>query len=331
MGEFRKPQECWPIKAELVWDSVIKPPFKPVDPFGAIDMDGQGSSPFIRISVNHGRAVTREGQVLWRQDGIPFGALDWKGVVMKDVKVESSSVTGNLRTRGLFTDFNLGHLVETSRKIRSLGLATEMPIRAWKLEEVIYNGKKMPIEDWKRRFVVDQIGKTRVGNFLSGNVRDYLNGREYYLLERAVQVPERLADFLVASDNEVGAMIDRAKAWLRLAGTTSEEDLQRNYWLYMAQKMGNYLGRLHSAGIAHGDPHVQNWSQVGTLYDLDSAETMEVGEEQFERDLNITTQAWEFVVGKRFDKENITKIGMMVLMERYMLCRRAQIARVALS
>jgi len=127
-------------------------------------------------------------------------------------------------------------------------------------------------------------------------VQDYLESTNFYVVERDLQVAERLEDLYKRNGEEFTAMVGGVFKWLNVAtqskgegiipGTESpepfdinkKEDIERFFGEYLPETMGHYLAKFHKLGGIHKFPHSQNWSLVGSLYDLDSVERQNVNE-----------------------------------------------------
>jgi hypothetical protein len=114
----------------------------------------------------------------------------------------------------------------------------------------------------------------------------------FYVIERDLQVSERLSDMRDISKEKFEEMMAGIFKWVNVVmstkgegvipGTEKVEDFNiekegdvERYFLTLGRSMGFYLSKFHNLGGIHGFPHEQNWSLVGTLYDLDSVSRSE--------------------------------------------------------
>ncbi|MDP3994660.1 MAG: hypothetical protein Q8P91_02430 [bacterium] len=128
------------------------------------------------------------------------------------------------------------------------------------------------------------------------DVKAYFESVDFFIEERDLQTAERLRDLGRLKDEAsfksvvepifkwVNKVFDYKKSGL-IDGTNAPErftftqdDIKRYFGEWLPTQMGIYLARMHKLGLAHGFPHAQNWSAVGTLYDLDSVSGLPVGD-----------------------------------------------------
>jgi hypothetical protein len=119
-------------------------------------------------------------------------------------------------------------------------------------------------------------------------VKKYLQSTDFFIEDRDLQVAERLRDLKkIKTESQFRQVMEPIFKWVNLAtnslksGIISDTpvpnrfefnpaDIQRYFGEWLPSQMGIYLARLHKLGLVHQFPHAQNWSVVGTLYDLDS-------------------------------------------------------------
>lgn len=274
--------------------------------------------PAVQISEHHGRAVVDErvkGNIIWADsNGIVYGTRDWKGALIPDfseVNLEDDPTSPyGLMARGLldFTDFEseIERVTKASSILRANGLPTEAPVRISRIKELIYNGEKLATEQVKRLYlqrrekelenIEDPIVLEREKDKFDRE-KKYFQSTDFYIIERYLQRPERLRDLVYAPSREDLFMIlGSTFRWLntvfrgRKSGLISgsavpnhfdiskNEDVVRYFTQYLPQQMGTYLGRLHRLGLVHNNATDQNWSVVGTLYDLQTVTGVSLGD-----------------------------------------------------
>lgn len=286
LEEMYKPQQVVEVEtAEISRDETTHPPFPALKPVISITDSTDGTG-YEQISFHHGRSLsesTSRHKVLWSDDyDIPYGGRDLKGVVLPkkgEFLVETSAESGYLRRVRGFTDHHDFHfVVKASKVMRSLGLPTEVPYRASKLKEVVHQGKTMSMWQWKVRQVFKRL--------LDLKTLRYMAETDFLAIERHVQVPERVRDiFQTETIEELQELMVPVLGWLNTVFATNGElikgkaekitfevekvDTLKEYMTeWLPKQMGVYLGRLHREGLVHRATHDQNWSLVGTLYDL---------------------------------------------------------------
>ncbi|MBI4033289.1 MAG: hypothetical protein HY377_02140 [Candidatus Blackburnbacteria bacterium] len=314
-------------------DPTVRSPFvtqtKAVVAIGRADVvDGY---PRVQLSDHHGRAIIdpRMRRVLWGdQYGTLFGAKDWKGTIMEQVVIHDDSTSPyGLRAQGLKDNIGLGRIGEASRIMRENGLPTEVLVRVRKLREIWIGGKLVPVGEWKAGYLksLDQdievakgYGKrAREGWFRKKKreVQGYFKKSDFYIIERDLQVGERLCDIgeLRTEDDftRVVAPIFRwvnavAKAKGRGLMPDTEQpprfdysqapDVKRYFLSWLPEQMGIYLARFHALKLFHNYATNHNWSAVGVLCDLDSVRGVPLGNRaprlsDYERDCTWTGQA----------------------------------------
>lgn len=323
-GEFYKPQATVDIKAtEVHRDNLVKSPFELTAPFVSTGLQKQPEqdlltklklrkqviepdSPYARLSSEHGRALVDTDinrMVVWGGDlsGDINGGVDYKGGVMDNPVVISDEYSPyGFRVQGLKDNVGLDRIKKASVFLRSHGLPTETPAAIDQIEEVIDQGRRLPIQEWKNQQSAVWLqeaarlrkqGKTDeavVEETRARNVKDYLASTDFYIIERHVQVAERLRDLKVPmSSKTFQQIVEPVFRWVNVVAETkksgvipdtqppekfefTDQGIKRYFGEWLPAQMGVYLARMHKLGVADGYAHAQNWSAVGTLYDLDS-------------------------------------------------------------
>ncbi len=249
---------------------------------------------FEKISPKHGRSMTEKitsKKLVWGGDlpGDIYGAVTIKGTSMEeDVVIERTDLFGGeYRGYGLMDDSSIDRVTRASEILRAHGLPTEKPVNVKKIKEVYIKRNesrlfdKYTIGNWEKKESEEHKRSLR-----KKGLQKYLDDYDFIALERHVQTDERLTDVEWNEKNFTGFLKPIFK-WLNvatayknsglIAGTPrpeafdmSKRSLRRYFMGYLPSQMGVYLGRLHKLGLTHGCAHAQNWSMVGTLYDLDS-------------------------------------------------------------
>ena len=296
------------------------------------------SSNYAIVSPEHGRAIvdTRiNNAVIWggTKSGDIYGAKDWKGANMNHVRLQRDDYgTLGWRAEGLKDNVGIVRLQKASRILRDNGLPTENPIKIDKLLQVVEDGKTIPIWLWKTETikafessanVIEKMGDfemTKKQREEADSVKKYLLGTDFYVEERDLQTAERLRDLETAKDEEsfkkivepilkwVDTVVEVKKSGL-IANTPppekfsfSPEDIKRYFGEWLPSQMGIYIARMHKLGLAHQFPHAQNWSVVGTLYDLDSVKGPQLGDkENSKNDYAIDTKKAVGAIAELFD------------------------------
>jgi len=245
---------------------------------------------FEKISDKHGRNMTERltsKNLIWGGDlpGDIYGAKTIKGTSLNlSIRLEPTHMDEvAFRGYGLMDDSCIERVIKASKVLRENGLPTERPVTVKKIDEILVNrsGKwlKYSISDWKNN-------ELKRWKYSSKEVKKYLRDYDFVALERHVQVDERLADISFKREN-FERFLKPIFKWLNVATryrnggliegtlkpekfTLSKASIERYFTGYLPSTMGIYLGRVHKLGLVHNFSHSQNWSMVGTLYDLDS-------------------------------------------------------------
>lgn len=279
---------------------------------------------FEKISRIHGRSMTESASsksVIWGGPlkGDIYGARSVKGTAMNEglsIKSNSASDYG-VHTMGLMDDSSIDRCIRVSEVLRKHGLPTEKPVEVLKLNKLLVrdgnNGvwEKLPVSEWKK---LQENGSKRVDEDFAKKVSLYLSETNYLAMERHVQVDERLRDLDTVFGGYEGLadFMSPIFKWLNtavkyrngglIAGTpkpeefdTSIDSMRKYFYEFLPSQIGTYLGKMHKLGIAHGFPHSQNWSMVGTLYDLDSPSGLRIyrsdgkpSNSEYVEDLSVT-------------------------------------------
>lgn len=312
-------------------------------PFGLPEAEKLKKKP-LQVSLTHGRAVVLGdvlGKVVWSDKfDCLFGAIDYKGAIIsadfsKLVLEKDEYSPFGIRAEGLlavkkyssFESSVLSRIVKVSDYLRANRLPTEVPLEIRKITKVFFKGKLLTTEEAKEEYL------QKLKEPLLFDKKKFLENTDFFIVVRAVQVPQRLMDLIhpetsfsptVILDNvyfeqqrkqkelftekDFHYVLDPALKWLNSAlrlkkegilcrkeisgpfNPASKEDLERYLYYWLPEQMGRYLGRLHKLGIRHGFATRNNWSLVGTLYDLDSV-TGEVFGDRIPTNEELTKEA----------------------------------------
>ncbi len=192
-----------------------------------------------------------------------------------------------------------------SELLRRKGLPTEKIVRESTLKEVWVKGGsnevvKISIETFKKEVLKRIWGSAQVerknGDVHSAqtlekrwrDIKDYFESTNFYAVTRDLQTAERLTDIThPTSINKFQKNISSVFKWINTTCAIkrngiipntekpepfnyNEDDIKRYLSEWLPKQMGIYLARTHNLNLTHNFPHEQNWSAVGTLYDLDS-------------------------------------------------------------
>lgn len=249
------------------------------------------------ITDSHGRSMTERAtskSVFWRGNlpGDIYGAKSIKGTAMyQSLRIGEGGIADyGVQGKGLMDDACIDRCIRVSEVLRVHGLPTEKPVSVMLLNEVIRKKdsrfwEKIPISKWKK-IKLDEIDENRGWR---KTVDRYFSETNFASLERYVQVDERIKDLdqFTSSFENMVIFLNPIFKWLNvvtlytknslISGTkqpeqykTNRASMNRYFSIFLPTQIGTYLGRLHKLGIVHRYPHDQNWSMVGTLYDLDS-------------------------------------------------------------
>lgn len=266
------------------------------------------------VSPEHGRAIidTRiNNKVIWGGNlpGDIYGAKDWKGANMDRIRIEGDEYSPyGFRVWGLKDSTGIDRIEKASHLLRSDGLPTENPTRIVKILEVLEYGKKIPIQEWKSEYLqalessattLEKVGNEEAANRERGviaKMKIYFDNVDFFIEERDLQVAERIRDLeLIKNDVSFKTVMNPILKWVNQVFETKKsgiiantetpekfilepEDIQRYFGKWLPEQMGIYMAHMHKIGIAHGFTHAQNWSIVGTLYDLDSVHGQPLGD-----------------------------------------------------
>lgn len=271
---------------------------------------------------NSGRTLTEKttrDSVIWggQYEVDIFGSRDLKGVRHnKPVICPIPYAPDGIGVRGLWDNVAVGYVDMISDYLRSNGLPTEHPIATSELKEILLEGKKVPIDEWKEWALQEYISRDPENVEGIEKVKKYLAETKFYTLERELQTAERLRDIGTCQNKEdFTNVMGPALHWVNVATAIknngiipetetparfeidNKEDMTRYLSEWIPTQMGTYLGRFSKMGFVNHYPHAQNWSCAGTMYDLDSVKGKAFGatidNATFQKDVQTTLGALE--------------------------------------
>ena len=259
-------------------------------------------------SIHHGRSsevvtTTKPDNplLLWaNKEGILFGAVNIKGNNLLDPKVElDHHFVSGFRIFGLQADGTLAHVLKTSQMFSDLGIEAESIVRVIKPEELIIDGKRCNIEQFKqylydkavkeaedppRKGIMDR--RTSPAKEDLGKIKQYLDKADLYFTVRGLQVQERPKDLLEVQDKQsFEKMMGRVFKFInarekmeavregrapRILDAQNETDLMFYFEEYLPKRLAKNVAKMHNAGLAHGFLTSHNVSLAGSIYDVDS-------------------------------------------------------------
>lgn len=270
------------------------------------DPDAKSNDPsslrYEKVGPTHGRSSVESvssKRILYGEGNERYGSRDIKGAVMNDVHIETHSEHPyGVMVNGLMDDLMLERLFAASKILRENGIPTERPAKVSELREIIVaddgpadKWKKIPVDQWKSNTLKEiwsdaaqlrkkgEIQEAIGRESLYRDLKDYFEIAKFVAVERDLQVPERLSDvaritdeddfkrFIIPIFNWVNA--DVSSFGEKYKWSSTNENIGKYFEYAIPTMMGATLGRLHRLELVHGFCHNQNWSAIGSLYDLD--------------------------------------------------------------
>lgn len=280
-----------------------------------------------QVSKEHGRAVYENfggNHLLWQDEqGNLYGERDHKGVLMDKSRDIEDDEYGHmsLRVNGMKDGWVLERILTVSDYLAKQGIPSERITEVRKLEQVIDDGHTVDMEEWKQNAIQRYL---RNPDNLKGHdqpektVNKYMD-TDFYALTRDLQVAGRLRDLSqLGSKKDYHMFMEPIVKWYRLAShykpehftplspdvvkhtgqPVSEEEMRDFMNRVVPINMGRNLGLTHNLGLAHGWCHAQNYSLVGSYYDVDSIHGEPIGDplitlQDKSRDFSMTLGAIE--------------------------------------
>lgn len=279
-----------------------------------------------QVSPDHGRAVYESiggNPALWEdENGILHGMRDHKGTLMESEREINDDMYGHymLRVEGMKDGWVLSRILKASEYLGKRGIPTEAITEVRKLDQVVDNGQVIDIDEWKDYAIQAYLRNPwkRGGHDApEERVREYMKA-DFYALTRDLQVEERLRDLGHLSKGDYHQFMEPIIKWYRLASKyrpdqftpidqnvqglpgepLSEAELSDFMNRVVPTNMGRNVALTHLYDLAHGWCHAQNFSLVGTYYDVDSVHGSPLGdkaitEQDIKRDFSMTLKALE--------------------------------------
>ncbi len=276
------------------------PKFKRISKFHGRNMTEASSSAKVLWSGN-------ESGDIYGAWGVKGGSMDTPEGMK--VEQDSEHYYG-IHGWGLMDDSCVPRINMASLYMRRNGLPTERVRQVDVIKEVWINRKdkkektvmyKVPIHEWEESEVnrlqkeVDEDVEKGLQPWAEDKamvlekVKKYLKETEFITIKRDLQVDERIRDIADAAKNDkLKVALSPVLKWVNIAiekrsfGMLSnsakserfdpgnDDDIYRYLIRWLPSQMGAYLGKFHGIGLTHRFLHDQNWSAVGTIYDLDS-------------------------------------------------------------
>lgn len=296
-----------PIKTEKVLRTggLEGKPMEPLEPRVSIQGHNQDKIEIFNLFATRtsGRSLMERkthNTLVWGGDekGDIYGARDLKGSRNENPKIQFYDISPHgFRVVGMMDSVGLNTSYRVSNFLRNKGLPTERITHIYKLKEVRDpDSGKMPIDSWKikarSKFLRENPNATEKEK---GSLLNFLFKEDFFVAERELQTGFRLRDIAGWNEEEFNRNMNDMFRWLGVATKSrkcglisdteapekfnieSEEDIKRYFGEWLPEQMGIYLGRMCKLDIASNSIHAQNWSAVGTLYDLDSFTGKSIG------------------------------------------------------
>ncbi|MGE5041831.1 MAG: hypothetical protein ACM3IJ_02925 [Candidatus Levyibacteriota bacterium] len=279
-------------------------PDHPVFSVAAHDPAATSGMVLEQVSRHHGRALeVKYGEkpiALWSDnEGFIYGSLNLKGNNFTDPHVEKDKhFQSGFKTIGLQEGIVIWDTIKASEAMRKAGVETEKTEAVVLLEEGIQNGEAVPMDKFKKGLLTRALSDSQRKDMspfgerslpeLSdiARLQTYVSQAEFYITQRALQVPERLRDLKEVKTKEgfeklmrrVFAFVNaREKIEAKREGREPQvfnalnpEDINSYFGTFLPQRMAKNIGRMHVAGLTHHFLTDHNVSLAGSIYDLDS-------------------------------------------------------------
>ena len=266
----------------------------------------------IQPSRHHARSyeIPADGQPLWQDEyGIVYGTTTVKGNNLEDSKVEKdSNASLGLRVHGMQDDREIERIIRVSKVLRETGIETEKIEAVIRPDELIWEGRKVSIDEFKKLLLeraIAEKGVEKLSLVGSGEkvirdgdvptIKSWLDSTEFVFTLRDQQVSLRPRDFLEIHDEtafttaiasifsfinkreSIEASIQGREA--RILDPNNPEDIQYYFTDYLPKRLAINIAKLHNAGLTHGFLSGHNVSMAGSIYDLDSIYGQALGDD----------------------------------------------------
>lgn len=272
---------------------------------------GDSESTLVQVTKDHGRSFKLQfgetPSIFWQDEHWNiFSTLTTKGN-----RLENPQVAGDLQSPSGFLVYGMQDtdaLVRTlrvSKLLREHHADTECYIRIIEPQALPYEGKLVPLEQFKNNLVkqVEELNspqgrgkKIDFGTTVSltdiPKLSEHLDNSTFVITVRGMQVAERLQDLdKPATKEEFIKMMGEIFRYVNYVeginlDPEKKEDLLRYFQEYLPKRIASNYGILHKLGLLHAYAHQGNISAVGSIYDLDSVrgESTKCGDERVEKD-----------------------------------------------
>ena len=257
-----------------------------------------------QVSRHHGRSyeILSDNQSIWTdQYGIIYGVANLKGNNLEDPRVEKDKNAAlGLRINGMQDDREIERIVRASQVLRALGIETERIEAVIRPEELIWQGKIVNIEEFKKllyqrafeeksarsQFTINGVSEKTILDGDLPMIQDYLQNTEFVFTLRDQQVSARARDLQEPKDKpnfdqfiskifnfintreKIEAQAEARDA--RILNPESLDDIKYYFGDYLPKRLAKNIAKLHNAGLTHGFLTDHNVSLAGSIYDLDS-------------------------------------------------------------
>lgn len=328
--EFYQPVVTHPVTADAVQEDLVSRPFIREKPAISVDKSDTPTR-YVVVSKDAGRSLEDllvGKKVVWGGElpGDIYGDTDQKGSRHGMVHLEKTGYQSKRwRVHGMAE--YISQVVEREDKVSILFRKHGLPTTRSREIHVISDdtllpnpkGKYYPLRRWKE-YALDRLKKRLSLSHASEidsqvqSAKNWLDGMKFMVEVRDMQVAERLRSLAYCRiKEEFEGMIGPIFKWLNQATasrdsglitdterpapfTMADADLRRYFLDWLPEQMGIYAGRLSKMGILHGNLTAQNWSAVGTVYDLDTCVGEPLGDppvKSFTSDVGCYSRSFE--------------------------------------
>jgi len=240
----------------------------------------------------HGRELvdeTSRNAVLWGDVyGGWYAARGEKGGRWYEIRLKEID-DGKFRIQGMYNESEADYLVRVTDFLAKNGLLTEKVRVARKLNTMVVGDEKVEVEDWKKMVLLEAEKNYGKGTERYRLASEYINEVNLVLVERDLQVSERIRDLRRCRTKEefekvLGGVFKIINVVAEVKGTSTlpntkpperfdinnESDIRRYLGEWLPSQMGIYLARLRKLEMTNDYSHDQQWSLVGSEYDPQS-------------------------------------------------------------